>query len=460
MIKPQNVQGIINKFCLTIGMLPTSYKLSLTYEEQILAIGRYLKENVYPAINNNAEALLELQNLYQALKDYVDNYFEDLDVQEEINKKLDAMVQDGTFNEIINQELFAQLNNDITDLKQEDTNINNKINIINGQRTILIGDSYGMYRPALNINGWQVYLQQILGLSDNDCYKLSNSGAGFKRAGDNGTFLQHLTSQTYNISNHNTIKNIIVCGGLNDRIYTVAELETEIENFINYCKTEYPNAQVYIGHIGNSNGLAETNQIERMYCLLRSIPAYQNCTKFGANYLNGVEYIMKDYSNYYDSSHPNDIASMNLAKGIYNAFKTGYCMSSFTRENNIPVTNSIVNGNTLPISYNFFNNNLSIENLTQYTQLIEFTSNQTTDGLIDLGEVDIKYFRNIFPWYPAFSIEAVLILSDNTTVNISAQIFINEGHLYFRFTNPTGTQYILKGIRIRTFSFTLPAIYC
>jgi hypothetical protein len=101
MIKPQNVQGIINKFCFTIGMLPTSYKLSLTYEEQILAIGRYLEETVYPAINNNAEALLELQNLYQDLKDYVDNYFEDLDIQDEINQKLDEMAEHGTLAQII-----------------------------------------------------------------------------------------------------------------------------------------------------------------------------------------------------------------------------------------------------------------------------------------------------------------------------------------------------------------------
>ena len=400
-----------------------------------------------------SQAFVELQN-------YVNNYFDNLDVQEEVNTKLNEMVEDGTFNEIINQELFSQINNDITNLKAEDIAINNKINLINTQRTILIGDSYGMYRPALNINGWQVYLQQILGLTDNDCYKLSNSGAGFKRAGDNGTFLQHLTSQTYNISNHNTIKNIIVCGGLNDRIYTVAELETEIENFINYCKTEYPNAKIYIGHIGNSKGLEETNQLERLYCLLRSIPAYQNCSKYGANYLNGVEYIMKDYSNYYDNSHPNDIASMNLAKGIYNAFKTGYCTVSIGRTTNISVSNSIVSGNTLPISCNFFNNNFSMEVLTQYTQLIEFTSNQTSDGLIDLGEVDINYYRNVFPWYPAFSCEAVIILSNNTTVNVSAQLFIDKGHLYFRFTNPTGTQYTIKAIRLRTFSGTLPGIYC
>ena len=70
-------------------MLPTSYKMSLTYEEQILAIGHYLKTTVYPAINNNAEALTELQNLFIELKNYVDNYFDNLDVQEEINNKID-----------------------------------------------------------------------------------------------------------------------------------------------------------------------------------------------------------------------------------------------------------------------------------------------------------------------------------------------------------------------------------
>ena len=101
MIKPLGVQGIINKFCCTIGMLPTSYKQSLTYEEQIFAIGHYLESVVYPAINNNAEALTELQGLFIELKNYVDNYFEDLDVQEEINNKLDDMAESGDLQEII-----------------------------------------------------------------------------------------------------------------------------------------------------------------------------------------------------------------------------------------------------------------------------------------------------------------------------------------------------------------------
>lgn len=108
LIKPEKVQNIINKFCYTIGMLPTSYKISLTYEEQIIVIGNYLETTIYPALNNNAEALAELQNLFIELKNYVDNYFNNLDVQTEINNKLDEMQKNGTLQEIISQYLNSK----------------------------------------------------------------------------------------------------------------------------------------------------------------------------------------------------------------------------------------------------------------------------------------------------------------------------------------------------------------
>lgn len=128
-LKPINyVQNLINKFCYTIGMIPTSYKMSLTYEEQILAIGHYLETVVYPAINNNAEATAELQSLYIDLKNYVNNYFEDLDVQEEVNNKLNEMAQSGQLAELISQYLESQSIigfNTINDLK-------NATNLANG----------------------------------------------------------------------------------------------------------------------------------------------------------------------------------------------------------------------------------------------------------------------------------------------------------------------------------------
>ena len=89
------------KMVMTIGELPTSFVESMTYYEMLAWLCNYLENTVIPAVNNNAEAVEELQGLFVELKSYVDDYFDDLDVQEEINNKLDAMAEDGTLQSII-----------------------------------------------------------------------------------------------------------------------------------------------------------------------------------------------------------------------------------------------------------------------------------------------------------------------------------------------------------------------
>ena len=135
LIKPEKVQNIINKFCYTIGMIPSSYKVSLTYEEQIIAIGHYLEETVIPALNNNAEAVAELQSLFVQLKDYVENYFTNLDVQQEINNKLDAMVEDGTLPEIVASYLNSKAIFGFDNVES----MKNATNLINGSYAKTLG---------------------------------------------------------------------------------------------------------------------------------------------------------------------------------------------------------------------------------------------------------------------------------------------------------------------------------
>ena len=96
------------RFCMSIGAVPSSYIQGLTIEEQLLWFCSYIEKEVIPAVNNNAEAVTELQNLYVQLKQYVDDYFENLDVQEEINNKLDDMAESGELAEIIAQYLESQ----------------------------------------------------------------------------------------------------------------------------------------------------------------------------------------------------------------------------------------------------------------------------------------------------------------------------------------------------------------
>ena len=123
------------RFCCTIGNLPTSYMESLTYEEQLIWLCNYLENTVIPTVNNNAEAVKELQDLYVVLKDYVDNYFNNLDVQEEINNKLDQMAESGQLTDIIAQylQLAGMLTfNTVADMKSAE-------NLVNGSTCKTLG---------------------------------------------------------------------------------------------------------------------------------------------------------------------------------------------------------------------------------------------------------------------------------------------------------------------------------
>ena len=59
------------RLCMTIGELPSSYVETMTYYESLLWFCNYLGKTVIPTINNNAEAVEELQTKYIELKDYV-----------------------------------------------------------------------------------------------------------------------------------------------------------------------------------------------------------------------------------------------------------------------------------------------------------------------------------------------------------------------------------------------------
>ena len=96
------------RFCMSIGAVPSSYIAGLTIEEQLLWFCSYLEKEVIPAVNNNGEAVTELQNLYIQLKDYVDNYFDNLDIQAEVDSKLDEMAESGELAELISQYLESQ----------------------------------------------------------------------------------------------------------------------------------------------------------------------------------------------------------------------------------------------------------------------------------------------------------------------------------------------------------------
>ena len=114
-------------FCQKV--IPLAFDESMSYYECLCALVNYLYKEVVPAVNNNADAVTELQN-------YVKNYFDNLDVQEEINNKLDEMAESGQLTDIIAQ--YLQLAGVLAyDTKND---MKNASNLTNGSICKTLGD--------------------------------------------------------------------------------------------------------------------------------------------------------------------------------------------------------------------------------------------------------------------------------------------------------------------------------
>lgn len=213
--------------------------------------------------------------------------------------------------------------------------------------TIMIGDSYAVGESnGTIITGWCDRLKSLLNLSNDNYHKIALSGCGFSGYPN---FLSGLQAYDSNITDKNSIKSIIVCGGYNDaRLFSnYQSLQTGIDNFINYCNTNYPNAVVYIGMVGNSGDRSQTGIDLRNLLNSDILVAYQiGKDNSKTRYLNGVENILK-YNNLIsaDNIHPTDAGYMYMAQWIYKAYTTGYCQTFSTYQDM-----SLTSNATTPVS--------------------------------------------------------------------------------------------------------------
>lgn len=170
--KVENLQ----RFCKTIGNLPSSYVDSLSYQEQLNYLCHYIVDKIEPALKEQTEAIIEI-------KEYVDEYLVDVDtlkeqvaqLLEDVNT-LNSQVETNTNNISI---LNNKIDTEITDLKLYLENmINDNFNTlklyVDNQDSILdekinniqIG-AISVYNPT---TGTLDPLQTVI----NDLYEMSN----------------------------------------------------------------------------------------------------------------------------------------------------------------------------------------------------------------------------------------------------------------------------------------------
>lgn len=506
------------RMLMTIGQIPTSYLISMSYEEQLLWFCNYLEKTVIPAIDNNAEAVEELQDLFVELKSYVDNYFDNLDVQEEINNKLDEMAEQGQLADIIAQYLglagvlaFDTISDmssatnidegsicrtlgqttyndgkgafykvrtitsgDVIDgvnivaLSASNTliaermpdyyinEINQRLDNMTNKKVIIIGDSY-----ANRTNSWADRIKTYSGLGNN-CVIKAVSGVGFYNTINDVNFS---TMVVDNIPfTGSEVTDIIVCGGYNDQGASGANLESAINNFVTICKTNYPNAKIYVGFIGWCiPGIANYGTIVgNLASTKRQYIDY--CSKYdNVHYLNNVEYSLHLASNIDDSYfHPNDDGQLQLSINIMRAWLTGSCnyntpqlniTSTFTPESHVT---SITSGALYSVMENnisrlFTNNdfNLKFDETTSFTFPNDIKLGTFTGGyLFGRGRYIVTGVANV-----------LINTKNNGYFTVPGTIYLDEGSMYLRakVLNRTGTAWVtdsLKYIQISGLNIT------
>ena len=141
----------------------------------------------------------------------------------------------------------SEAREEIDALSKQTDDLKNFKKITESNDTILIGDSYAVSSVVGSGYSWQDLFENYTGIT---CHKYSQGSIGFVGITTN-TFLSYLNKAIEDISNKNEIKNIIVCGGCNDKGVNASTLETAISTFIRKAKENFPNATVYVGCIGN-----------------------------------------------------------------------------------------------------------------------------------------------------------------------------------------------------------------
>lgn len=512
-------------------VIPLAFDESMSYYECLCALYSYLKDTVVPAVNNNADALEEVQKAMTELKEYVDTYFDNLDLQTEVNNKLDEMAESGELAQIIGLYLNTAFifgfdtkaamkagdnylegsivktlgntnyaNGDgsfyrirqltVSDVVDEDnivaltnypsliaekiidanyttlsntvntglTSLDSRLDLLENKKILFIGDSYlamdngnsGIIDNFKTISGETNVISSVYG------------GTGFDYTVDNKNFITLLNA----VPNDNDVTDIIVIGGYNDQYSNQADVLTKIGQFCSTAKTKFPNAHVYIGMVGF------TLESSKRYPIFQTYQTYAECNRYGATYLSGVECVMHRTSYFVggsDLTHPNITGRQELARAIYQAWKTGYY--SF----NVPFVTVpfTVSGDCSSTNLNL--KGMIIDNKTyiqsQGNRSLYFASHPSYSDIhnvgIEIGTLTLNQNGSIMsPWpynmYPCKITAAVYDSTGYRTMNGIVQFINDKIELHFEDVEKSNWTDIngLREIEIDAFNLCLPTQMC
>lgn len=294
------------RFCMTIGELPTSYVETMSYYEMLLWFTKYLGDTVIPAIDNNAEALKEVQDLFLQLQDYVNDYFDELNVQSEINNKLDDMVEDGTLAEIINQQIFDELNDKIDQaMFKTDNQSYSNLTLERKLRYFVQNTNH----PS-HISGQDQPLMQ------GGTYTGSNKMVIVKMNGDNNTVLQEISLNDGSVTRSASISlghgNSVTYNPTSSKLYITGLTGDDKHKVfvINYTTFTLENTLIFDSLEVNEGTHSISYDIEKdkYYLMTETSPSnYLTLYEIDMSDSSLTEVVLPDYDNLLTTTNTNDM---------------------------------------------------------------------------------------------------------------------------------------------------------
>ena len=234
-------------------------------------------------------------------------------------------VPSGVGSPNLNAEYWAETGNynaQVEEYRKEVTELSNKTYNLTNKNIIVVSDSYGTggTQSGTTYKTFIEYAKDFTGLN---IYNLSESGAGFANTGDSGHNFKSLLLTLDDDVDKNTITDIYVLGGYNDRTYLGPAILQGIKEFKLQANNLYPNARVFCGFIAWSRIYTDYDS------LFKTKIAYETCTSLGVPYLINIETTMHDLSRFdSDNIHPNEYGNQGLAEQLVNAIYTNNCIEA------------------------------------------------------------------------------------------------------------------------------------
>lgn len=186
------------------------------------------------------------------------------------------------------------------------------------RKMVIIGDSYGLgytVDDSVDVETETWPAQVISRIGTEDSIVVAKIGAGFVKANEGESFLTLLEKAWELSDDPDSVEELIVCGGFNDKYYSDSTIFYAAQFFTNTAERLFPNARIHLGMVS----WEENNSVVQSQILNNVLPAYRKTAELnGLHYISGCEYIYPNSFGAFsaDHFHPNAYGQTLLADYI------------------------------------------------------------------------------------------------------------------------------------------------